>query len=86
MSEAMIPWQGALYPFSLEDEKVIQSLIAGGHLKIDDHLSMLGVVTAARASERDRIVRALEDLPMKNSVYMPVIADWLRNGAKPRDS
>ena len=86
MGEAMIPWQGAMYPFSLEDEKVIQSLIAAGHLKIDDHLSMLGVVTAARASERDRIVKAFEDLPIKNSVYMPVVVDWLRNGATLRDS
>jgi hypothetical protein len=86
MSEAMIPWQGALYPFSLEDEKVIQSLIAGGYLEIDDHLSMLGVVTAARASERDRIVKAMEDLPIKNSVYTPAVVDWLRNGAVLRDS
>lgn len=82
----MMPFAGAMYRLSTEDERVMQTLIAAGYVDIDETLSLLTVVNAARHLERDRIIAALETLPVEDQVFLSQILEWLRDGAQTRDS
>lgn len=64
-----------------EDTRVWNSLADGGYITEKDAWSALTVVNAARAYERDRIVRALETLPAAERAYLSNIMVWLRMGA-----
>lgn len=82
----MIPFAGSIYRMNTEDERVVQTFIASGYLSMEDTMSILTVVNAARQFERDRIVAALETLPVEDQVFLSQILAWLRDGAQTRDA
>lgn len=69
------------FQWSAEDTRVWDSLADGGYITEADSWSALTVVNAARAYERDRIVRSLETLPLVERTYLSNIIVWLRMGA-----
>lgn len=82
----MIPFAGSMYRMTTEDERVVQALIAKDYMSMDETLNLLSVVNAGRAYERDRIIAALETLPIEDQVYLSQILAWLRDGAQTRDA
>lgn len=82
----MIPFAGSMYRMTTEDERVAQALIAKDYMSMDETLNLLSVVNAGRAYERDRIIAALETLPIEDQVFMSRILEWLRSGAQTSDT
>lgn len=82
----MIPFAGSMYRMTTEDERVVQALIASDYMSMDETLSLLSVVNAGRHYERDRIIGAIETLPVEDRVYLSQILQWLRDGAPTRDA
>ena len=82
----IIPFAGSMYRMTTEDERVVQALIAKDYMSMDETFDLLSVVSAARHYERDRIVAALETLPVEDQMFLLRILAWLRQGAKTDDA
>lgn len=76
----MIAWGGETYRFTEEDERVLQTLHS--RWGSDDTFSVLGVVNAARAFERDRLIDSIGTLPVADQFILSNIVEWLRHGAR----
>jgi hypothetical protein len=69
------------FQWTQEDTQVWNSLADGGYITEEDSWSVLTVVNAARAYERDRIVTLLRTLPAPQQTYLALILAWLEIGA-----
>jgi len=69
------------YAWSDEDTRICDSLVRAGLMTYDQPVTVLGIVQAARAFERDRITRILDDQPPEIRCSASMVLIWLDSGA-----
>jgi hypothetical protein len=77
----VIPANGEAYRFTGEDERVALALAMSGYMMGEDQFSILGIVNAARAFERNRLADAIDALDPASRVVLWQVKAWLREGA-----
>ncbi len=71
------------YPYSWtqEDTRTCDALVRSGHMTYQQPVTVLGIVNAARAYERERINDILDKQPAWVRASLTDVMVWLDNGA-----
>lgn len=69
------------YQWTHEDTRTIDSLVRAGHMTYREPVTVLGIVNASRAYERERIVKILDGQPDEIRAMLTTVLVWLDEGA-----
>lgn len=69
------------YQWTDEDTRTCDALVRSGHMTYQEPVTVLGIVNAARAWERQRICEILDHQPDEIRATLTAVLVWLDDGA-----